>query len=534
MGMRDQEITLFRGVNDHERAQQAYTRWQQEEESRFPRGSKPSREVAVRLALVHEFRTRSRVFICTEAGAKGLNLQFCDTVINYDLPWNPQRIEQRIGRCHRYSQERDVTVVNFIARDNEAHQLTFEILSQKLDLFGKVLDASDTVLHEPRTDAPELVVSALSVELESDLRNIYSRSRTLDEVTREIAALRDKITERRVVYEREYQRTSQIIESRFDEKVRKVFKSLREELPQGLADLDRDIADLVDGYLAARSVNYQRSEEAGRVVFEIAGDGALPAEIGKGRRFATGDARSLENAEALNLTHPLVRAAIADAKNWRGDSLILELPANSPARLIPLVGSVGHLRVALVGYDGFEPIQRLVAAAVMDGNPIDPIVAKGLIHLRAREGSRSSLATDPKLLDDALEEAIFVDQREIEKAEQEHFERASRQLERFVEDKILVLRRELSSISEKLQSARERRDQVVGSTARERIEREIEELATREENLESRIAALESREDEVYTSWRDHYHKLRYQPPKVEVLFDATLRISQESRGTSC
>ena len=133
----------------------------------------------MRLALVHEFRTRSKVLVCTEAGAKGLNLQFCETVINYDLPWNPQRIEQRIGRCHRYSQQRDVTVVNFIAKDNEAHRLTFEILSQKLDLFGKVLDASDVVLHEPRTDAPEIVVSALSLEFETDLRNIYSRSRTL-------------------------------------------------------------------------------------------------------------------------------------------------------------------------------------------------------------------------------------------------------------------------------------------------------------------------------------------------------------------
>ena len=100
-------------------------------------GSKPSREVAVRLALVHEFRTRSKVLVSTEAGAKGLNLQFCETVINYDLPWNPQRIEQRIGRCHRYSQTRDVTVVAFINRENEGQQLTFEILSQKLDLFGK-------------------------------------------------------------------------------------------------------------------------------------------------------------------------------------------------------------------------------------------------------------------------------------------------------------------------------------------------------------------------------------------------------------
>ena len=101
IGLQDDDITLFRGVNDHDRAKQAYTRWQKEESIRFPPGARPSREVAVRLALVHEFRTRSKVLVCTEAGAKGLNLQFCETVINYDLPWNPQRIEQRIGRCHR-------------------------------------------------------------------------------------------------------------------------------------------------------------------------------------------------------------------------------------------------------------------------------------------------------------------------------------------------------------------------------------------------------------------------------------------------
>ena len=164
----------------------------------------------MRLALVHEFRTRSKVLICTEAGAKGLNLQFCETVINYDLPWNPQRIEQRIGRCHRYSQQRDVTVINFIAEDNEAHSLTFEILSQKLDLFGKVLDASDIVLHEPRTDAPEIAVSALVGRVREAIcgastagraRSTRSRARSPRCATRSPA--------RRDAYEKEYERTSQ-------------------------------------------------------------------------------------------------------------------------------------------------------------------------------------------------------------------------------------------------------------------------------------------------------------------------------------
>ena len=395
IGLRDDEITLFRGVNDTDRAQQAYARWKKEEGARLPPGTAPSREVAVRLALVHEFRTRSKVFVSTEAGAKGLNLQFCETVINYDLPWNPQRIEQRIGRCHRYGQKRDVTVINFTASDNEAQRLTFEILSQKLDLFGKVLDASDNVLHEPRTDNPEIFVSALSIEFESDLRSIYSRSRTVDEVTREIAALRDKISERRDAYEKEYERTSQIIESRFDEKVRRVFKHLREDLPNGLADLDRDLANLVDGFLTARGIAYRRFDEGGRVIFDIAEGVALPAELGQTRRFATGDARDLKDAEALNLLHPLVQAAITDARAWSlAGSIKLQLPPTASPGLTALAGKKGLLCVVLVDYAGFEPVQSLVAAAVVAGTPIDPSLAAEILRLPAIEGPAFDSAVD--------------------------------------------------------------------------------------------------------------------------------------------
>ena len=89
-------------------------------------------------------------------------------------------------------------------------------------------------------------------------------------MTREIAALRDKIAARRDAYEREYERTSQIIESRFDQDVRRVFKRLRDELPAGLVQLDRDLADLVDGLpRVARPGKYRRSEKDGRVVFEV-------------------------------------------------------------------------------------------------------------------------------------------------------------------------------------------------------------------------------------------------------------------------
>lgn len=531
-GLSDDDVTLFRGNNDHARAHAAYVRWHEEEGRKLPPGSRPTHEAAVRLALVHEFRTRSKILVCTEAGAKGLNLQFCETVINYDLPWNPQRIEQRIGRCHRYGQKRDVTVVNFIARDNEAHRLTFEILSQKLDLFGKVLDASDVVLHEPRTDAPEIAVSALSLEFETDLRNIYSRSRTLDEVTREIAALRDKIVVRRDAYEKEYVRTSQVIESRFDEDVRRVFKRLRAELPAGLEQLDRDLSDLVDGYLASRATSYQRSNKAGRVVFDVALDADLAAEIGDGRRFATGDPRGLTDSEPLNLMHPLVRAAIEDARAWPGGSVELMLPHDASPDLVALAGRAGVLVVALVDYAGFEPVQRLVSAAVTLGAPIDPSVAARMIRLQATDSQTVVDMTEPRELDDAIDEAAFVDQRDIERREQKHFEQAIGQLERFVDDKVLICRRERASIAEKLRSAKARRDTVVGSTARNRVEDEIANLATKDEALERRIAALDSREDEVYQKWRDKYHELRYRAPTMTRLFQVTFRIAPQSLET--
>jgi hypothetical protein len=216
----------------------------------------------------------------------------------------------------------------------------------------------------------------------------------------------------------------------------------------------------------------------------------------------------------------------------------LRLPSDPSIGLAALAGRVGVMRVVLVDYAGFEPVQRIVAGAVIDGTPIDPSLAARILRLQATDGPGSDRTVDAQSLNDALteavDEALFIDQRDIEKGEQRHFEQAIGQLERFVQDKVLVCRRESQSIDEKLRYARARRDEVVGSTAREKIEAEIDRLATRSESLERRINALESREDEVYKKWRDKYHKLRYRPPTVIVLFEAIFQISPRIPETSC
>ena len=138
------KVISFNGSNSHPRAKLAYEEFM----SRHGGSDKitGSRAIDTRSALVEAFRDEGQILLATEAAAEGVNLQFCSLVINYDLPWNPQRIEQRIGRCHRYGQKFDVVVVNFLSSSNLADQRIQELLQQKFSLFNGLFGASDEVL----------------------------------------------------------------------------------------------------------------------------------------------------------------------------------------------------------------------------------------------------------------------------------------------------------------------------------------------------------------------------------------------------
>ena len=102
---------------------------------------------------VRSFRETNRVFLSTEAGGEGRNLQFCNTVINFDLPWNPLKIEQRIGRVHRLGQTREVHIVNLWAKDT-IEEYVIDLLDKKINMFQLVVGELDLVLgraEEERT-----------------------------------------------------------------------------------------------------------------------------------------------------------------------------------------------------------------------------------------------------------------------------------------------------------------------------------------------------------------------------------------------
>lgn len=137
-------VVLFNGSNSDELSKSIYARWIAEN----PGQISGSKSADMRAALVDYFKNTADIMIATEAAAEGINLQFCNLVINYDLPWNPQRIEQRIGRCHRYGQKCDVVVVNFVNKSNAADQRVYELLQSKFMIFESVFGATDEVLGQ--------------------------------------------------------------------------------------------------------------------------------------------------------------------------------------------------------------------------------------------------------------------------------------------------------------------------------------------------------------------------------------------------
>ncbi len=492
----DQEITLLSGNNDSPRAKAALERWRAETgSSPHPDSSAPpSNEIATRLALVHEFKTRSRVFISTEAGAKGLNLQFCNTVVNYDLPWNPQRIEQRIGRCHRYGQQHDVTVINFLAKDNETQRLTFDILSQKLELFGTVLDASDQVLHRAGTTSGEVLVSAIGAEFEGELRRIYERARTVDEVHDELRALRDRVADERRRFEETNARTANVLAERFDDEVQKVFRRHQKELPAALAELDAELSRVVTADLDARGVKWKSQQTDAGTLIEFDGEQHGP----------------------LHLSHPLVTSAVARAReesSWPPVAVKIPGAKKGPAKL----------RVVKLGSDGFERAEQLIPVAVSaDGEVLDGrmLIEHALTPTLSR-GER----VEPSIVDDAVEQAVFFAQAELDAAEQHRFERAAIQGERFVEDRLLVLRKRRATLEERFELATQRRDGATGSEAREDAEKARTTLQSQLESVAEEFERLSNREDPRFQKHQAHILERRYAPPRRETLFELDLVI---------
>lgn len=219
--------TLFNGANSTPETRKAFERWSRE----FPESaSQGSFQANMRQALVYEFESNSQVFLTTEAGSEGLNLQFCNIVVNYDLPWNPQRVEQRIGRCHRYGQRHEVIVSNFLNTRNHADRRLLELLQEKLNLFDGLFGSSDEILGALDS----------GVDFEKKILEIYQTCRTPEEIDAAFDELQGSM--KGTISDRIIKLRSHLLE--FDDSVKGLFKKTKFDTERELSELDRDLLRL--------------------------------------------------------------------------------------------------------------------------------------------------------------------------------------------------------------------------------------------------------------------------------------------------
>ncbi len=139
---------------------------------------------------VQHFAREARVLVSTETGSEGRNLQFCQVMVNYDLPWNPMRIEQRIGRIHRLGQTRDVFIYNLSARDT-VESYILELLDAKINMFQLVVGELDMILGRLKEKK----------DFESTVMDIWSRSDSEAELKKGLQDLGEQLAAAKAHYE---------------------------------------------------------------------------------------------------------------------------------------------------------------------------------------------------------------------------------------------------------------------------------------------------------------------------------------------
>jgi superfamily II DNA or RNA helicase len=432
-------IVLFNGSNTDESSKRIYTEWlKQHQGTDRVTGS---RTADMRSALVDYFREEGRIMIATEAGAEGINLQFCSLVVNYDLPWNPQRIEQRIGRCHRYGQKHDVVVVNFLNRKNEADQRVFNLLAEKFHLFEGVFGASDEVLG----------AIGSGVDFEKRIADIYQRCRQPEEIKAAFDQLQLELNQE---INEAMTLTRQKLLENFDDEVREKLK-VRDEAAK--AHLNR---------FEQLLMHLTRHELNGNA--EFLGDGAFLLksnpfpEVGNAIPSGLYELpRRTGEAHLYRLQHPLAEAVLTQARSHKLSPAEVTFSYKDHVGKItilkPLLGSSGWLTLSIFTIESFDQAEdHLLFAAVTDaGQLLDAEIACRLFTLPGKTGSQMVVPNEVLNSLEAItrrrQQAI---QRSVSERNARYFEAEAAKLDGWADDLKLGLEREIKEIDRQIKEAR--------------------------------------------------------------------------------
>lgn len=467
-GENPDNIVLFNGNNGGKQATKIYQNWLKKHQgSDKITGSKTA---DTRAALVEHFRDKASIMIATEAGAEGINLQFCPLVINYDLPWNPQRVEQRIGRCHRYGQKHDVVVVNFLDKSNPADQRVYELLAEKFQLFEGVFGSSDEILG----------TIGSGFDIERRIADIYRHCRQPEEIQSAFDALQQELREQ--IDKTIAETRGQILEN-FDESVQERLKIRADDSAKTRSRYEQLLLTLTQAELGS----YAEFDEKGFTLHQL--PESLQHHSKEKIVLGRYDLPSAEPSQhTYRVNHPLAQAIIAQAKQQTcpDAELTFDYHAYSGkiSSLEPYIGQKGQLIAKLMTVSAFEQTEEhLVVSAVTDNGEVlledDP---EKMLKLPVKTSTNLShmIEVDPLLQADIQHRQQQIE-KDVNDRNDSYYDQEVQKLNDWEDDYKSSLERELKMIDNRI---RELRKAYKNATTRQEKAQYLDEEGEQQELYE--------------------------------------------------
>ncbi|HHY0327935.1 TPA: SNF2-related protein [Vibrio cholerae] len=441
------KVVTFSGTNNTPQANKIYQQWREEYQgsSRIT----GSAQIDKRSALIDHFKDHAEIMIATEAAAEGVNLQFCSLLINYDLPWNPQRVEQRIGRCHRYGQKFDVVVVNFLNQRNQADQRVLELLTEKFNLFDGVFGASDSVLGSIES----------GVDFEKRIQSIYESCRTPDEIEAAFSTLQKELEDE---INNKMQKTQAQLLEHFDEDIHDILKIKLDEAKERLDKVGRWFWAVTHQQLKEQAIfdhdNYRFKLQKSVNQLPV-GQYQLLRKAGQGNsELQAQDHHSF----AYRINHPLGEYVIDAAKSQKTSNTELVFDCTNHATKVSvaekLKGQSGWLTLNMLAIDAFNRQEFLLFTARTDnGQLVDSEACKRLFSLGATVNNNLDGADVHTLpVDLAVQKNRQVEAKLAEVMDQNNslFEVERDKLEKWAEDKIYAAEEALRDTKAQIKSVK--------------------------------------------------------------------------------
>lgn len=489
-------VVRFNGTNSDKESTAIYRAWMDKHKGTVKITGSPTADR--RAAIVDYFRNEATIMIATEAAAEGINLQFCSLIVNYDMPWNPQRIEQRIGRCHRYGQKFDVVVINFLNKGNAADVRVYDLLDQKFQLFNGVFGASDEVLGSIGS----------GVDFEKRIAQIYNECRTTVEIERAFDALQAELQEQ--ISEKVLKARSALLEN-FDESVK---EKLRDNLVQSRKNLDRFEKRL--WMLTKHALRQDAVFDEERFSFTLRTNGNVYTLLKEGEN---------EVNRPYRIGCPLAKEVLAQYLDPLQESACVEFDytqTEGRTKLLEdLVGQGGVMQVEKISIDSFEQEDHLVVACQTESSDwVYPEIAEKMLMLPACLLSAAHIEESVAVcLSDRVEEMNQEILSSSSDRNNRFFDEEMEKLDSWADDMKLALEHEISDLDQEIKLRKSEARKISRLEERVKAQRAIKDLERKRVEKRQNLYVAQDEIDEKKEVLLNKIEKMLKQKVERKCLF---------------